>query len=121
MRAARELAVDQSLVKRHCIGSTSRMRSVSRDLNRVLVPVMMVLLEERRERGLLDKTLRRAATEIEYSRHARVHHHGHHIKHILNHVEHETVLLLESRARNPDRQTTVSNRRTEDRHLLFVG
>jgi hypothetical protein len=40
------------------------MRCVSRDLNRVLVPVMMFLLQERRHRRLLYETLRRSASEI---------------------------------------------------------
>ena len=51
----------------------------------------------------------------------RVDHHVHHVEHVLNDVEQEVVLLLESRARDADCKTTVSNRRTEDRHSRFVS
>src|SRR6185369_16938770 len=96
------------------------MRSVSRDLDRVLVPVMMFLLQKRRERRLLNETLRRPTTEIENSRDARVDHHVHHVEHVLNRVEEKSILLLKTRPRNPNRQTTISNRRTEDRHFRLI-
>src|SRR6185503_1745691 len=62
--SAREFSVDQSFVKRHCIRSSARVRSDSRDLNRVLVSVVMFLLHKRRESRLLNKTLRSSAAEI---------------------------------------------------------
>src|SRR5678816_4548609 len=81
---------------------------------------MMLLLHERRERRLLNETLRRPTTEIENSRHTRVDHHVHHVEHVLNRVEEKSILLLKTRPRNPNRQTTISNRRTEDRHFSLV-
>ena len=42
------------------------MWSIGRDLNRILVSVMMFLLQERRQRRLLNKTLSGAAAEVEY-------------------------------------------------------
>jgi hypothetical protein len=65
--AASELAVnhpssnDTALIDRLDVAQSVR------DLNRVLVPVMMFLLQERRERRLLNKTLRGPAAEIEYA------------------------------------------------------
>src|SRR5215213_1568506 len=97
------------------------MRSISRDLDRVLVPVMMFLLQERRERRLLNETLGRSAAEIEYPGDTRIHHDIRHVQHVLDRVEEEVVLLLEPRPRNPDCKPTVSNRRTEDRHFRLVG
>ena len=78
-------------------------------------------MQERRECRLLNKTLRCAAAETEYSGHARVNHDIHHIEHVLNDVEHEVVLLLETCACDPDGEATVGNRRTEDRHSRFVS
>src|SRR4029079_16691808 len=65
MRAAREFSVNQSFIKRHGIRSATGMWSVSRDLDRVLVAVMMLFLHERRQRGLLNKTLRCSTAEIQ--------------------------------------------------------
>src|ERR1044071_5326910 len=107
MRAARELSVKQTLIKRRGIRPATGMWSVGRDLNRVLVSVMMLLLHERRERGLLDKTLRSATTEIQDARHPRVSHDIHHVQHILNEIEHEVVLLFKTSPGDTDCETTV--------------
>src|ERR1044071_5323811 len=109
MRAARELSINQSLIKRNSIRSTTRMRGVRRNLDRILVPVMMFLLQERRERRLLNETLRRPAAEIEYPGNTRVDHHIHHVQHILDDVEQETVLFLEARPCNSHCETTIRN------------
>src|ERR1044072_95645 len=107
MRAARELSVNQTLIKRDGIRPATGMWGVGRDLNRVLVSVMMLLLHERRERGLLNKTLRGAATEIQDTGHARVSHDIHHAQHILNEIEHEFFLLFKPSPGDTDCETTV--------------
>src|ERR1041385_8849157 len=96
------------------------MRRICRNLNRVLVPVMKFLLQERRERRLLNETLCGAAAEVEDSGNARINHHVHHVEHVLNRVEKKVVLLLKPRPGNTNSQTTVSNRRTEDRNFRLV-
>ena len=47
------------------------MRRVGRHLNGVLVPVMVVLRNKRRDFGLLNETLRRAASEVDDARDTR--------------------------------------------------
>src|ERR1044072_8296963 len=116
MRAARELSVNQTLIKRDGIRPATGMWGVGRDLNRVLVSVMMLLLHERRERGLLNKTLRGATTEIQDTRHARVSHDIHHVQHVMNEIEHEVVVLYKTSPGDTECETTVDNCRTEDRY-----
>src|ERR1044072_2033137 len=109
MRAPRELSVNQTLIKRHGIRSATGMWSVSRDLNRILVPVMMLLLHERRKCSLLDKTLRGASPEIQDPRDARIRHHIHHVQHVLNEIEHKVVLLFKTCPSDTDRETAIDN------------
>ena len=81
----------------------------------------MFLLEKRRERGLLNKTLRCAAPEINDAGDTGVSHHIHHVENILDDVEHEIVLLLKTSTRNTDCQTAISNCRAEDWDSRFVS
>src|SRR5215212_1788297 len=96
------------------------MRRICRDLDRVLVPVMMFLLQERCERRLLNETLRGPTAEVEYSRDARIDHDIHHIEHVLDRVEEKIVLLLKPRSSNSNRKSAIGNPRAEDRHFRFV-
>src|SRR5438128_10962160 len=121
MRAASELAVNQPLVERDGVGTAAWMRRIRRDLNCVLVTVMMVFEDRRRSLSLLDKTLSGAAAEIDHSGNTGPHADAHHVQNVLDDIKLKIVLLLNPCCRYPYRDAAVGNRGAKDRHARFVS
>src|SRR5688572_32927170 len=97
------------------------MRSVCSDLNRVLMPVMVILRDERRYFRLLNKTFRCPATKIDNSSHSSASGYIHHVEDVLDNVEHEIVLLFKARGSNSHSNSAVSHCRAENWNTGFVG
>src|SRR5215210_2986388 len=97
------------------------MRRVGRDLDRVLVTLMVVLEDERRNFCLLHKTFRRATAEIYHAREPRARSDVGHVQYVLNDVKHEVIFLFKTSGRDSDRDAAVSNCGAENRHASFIG
>src|SRR6476620_12518083 len=121
MGPARQLAVDQSLVKRYSIRAPAGVGRVGCDLNGVLVTLMMILQDERRNFRLLHKTFWRTPAEIYYSGQTRARGHVCHVQHVLHYVEHEVVFLFKTGRGNSHSDPTIGNCGTKNRHASFVS
>src|SRR5215813_1727697 len=97
------------------------MRRVGSDLHGVFVTVMLLFEDIRSRLALLNKTLRRAPTEIYNTRNSCFAVDVHHVEYILDDIEHEVVLLLKSRSGNTHGDTAIGNRGAEDRHAGFIS
>ncbi len=113
MRAASEFSVNQSFIKANRVGPPAWMRGVGRDLNRILVTLMVILEDERRNLSLLNKTLRSAATEIDDSGETRAGGDVCHVEHVVDLVEDEVVLLFETRGGNSNGDAAIGDGRTD--------
>src|SRR6266404_9875914 len=96
------------------------MGSIGRDLNRILVTMMMIFEDHGRHLSLLQEALARATAKIDHSGYARAHANLHHVQHVLNHVELKVVFLFKASGGNPDRNATIGNRRTENWYAGLV-
>ncbi len=97
------------------------MGSVRRDLNGILMPVMMLLRQKRRDCGLLNEALGCSTAEIDDSTDTSVGHNVHHVENVLDDIEHEIILFLEAGAGDTDGKAAIGDSRTENRHARLVS
>src|SRR5947199_5685746 len=94
--AAGQLAVDQRFVERDGAGTAAGVWRVGGELNRVLVPVDLLMKNVRRHFGLANETLGDATADVNYTGDARPDGDLGHVQHVLHDVELKVVLLFES-------------------------